>query len=172
MSGKDLTKLQVKLYMDSKLKCGTQIAASARTGISVSSACRMEKGSLTGNKREIYWQTRADPFVGVWKSVILPKLTQHPKMLAITILEFLQEIFPNQYPDNLLRTLQRKLKKWRALHGPEKEVIFNQEHFPGRMGISDFTELKGVTITINGQVFVHLLYHFRLTRIITAINEP
>jgi transposase InsO family protein len=163
MSGKDLTKLQVKLYMDSKLKCGTQIAASARTGISVSSACRMEKGSLTGNKREIYWQTRADPFVGVWKSVILPKLTQHPKMLAITILEFLQEIFPNQYPDNLLRTLQRKLKKWRALHGPEKEVIFNQEHFPGRMGISDFTELKGVTITINGQVFVHLLYHFRLS---------
>ena len=47
MSGKDLTKLQVKLYMDSKLKCGTQIAASARTGISVSSARRMEKGSLT-----------------------------------------------------------------------------------------------------------------------------
>lgn len=94
MSGKKITKLQVKLYMDSKLKCGTQIAASARAGVSVSSAHRIDKGTLTGNKREVYWQTRTDPFAGVWKSVILPKLVQHPKMLAITILEFLQEHFP------------------------------------------------------------------------------
>lgn len=163
MSGKKLTKLQVKLYMDSKLKCETQIAASARTGVSISSAYRMDKGKLTGNKREISWQTREDPFAGIWKSIILPKIEKYPNLLAITVLEFLQENFPGKYPDKLLRTLQRRLKKWKALYGPTKEVIFNQEHFPGRMGISDFTELKGITITIRGQKFDHIFYHFRLT---------
>jgi len=162
MSGKKLTRLQVILYMDSKLKCETQIAASARTGVSISSAYRMDKGKITGDRREISWQTREDPFAGAWQSVILPEIEKHPNLLAITILEFLQEKFPGEYPDKLLRTLQRKLKKWRVLYGPKKDVIFNQEHFPGRIGISDFTKLKGITITIRGQNFDHIFYHFRL----------
>ena len=29
---------------------------------------------------------------------------------------------------------------WQALHGPEREVIFRQEHPPGQQGLSDFTD--------------------------------
>jgi hypothetical protein len=40
--------------------------------------------------------------------------------------------------------------------------MFRQEHPPGRQGLSDFTHLKDVVITINGTPYQHLLYHFRL----------
>jgi hypothetical protein len=62
----------------------------------------------------------------------------------------------------MLRTLQRRVKKWKAIEGPKKEVMFRQEHIPGRLGLSDFTRLKEVAITIQGQAVDHLLYHFRL----------
>ena len=163
MSRRKLTKQQVKLYMDSKLKKKTQLAAAARAEVSVSSAHRIEKGIVTGDKNQHRWKTRKDPFEKVWCSIILPSIEKHPNLLAITLLEKLQEDFPEEYPDKLLRTLQRRLKKWKVLHGPKKEVIFNQEHFPGRMGISDFTELKGIKITIKGEVLHHIFYHFRLT---------
>jgi hypothetical protein len=40
--------------------------------------------------------------------------------------------------------------------------MFPQEHRPGEMGLSDFTQLKQVQITIAGKPFPHLLYHYRL----------
>lgn len=149
--------------MDSKLKTSTQIAAAARTEISISSAHRIEKGKLTGGSKLRTWETRKDPFSKVWSSIILPKIEVHPNLLAVTILEKLQQDFPREYPDKLLRTLQRRIKKWKAMYGPQKEVIFKQEHYPGKMGISDFTLLKGMEITIGGVVFCHILYHFRLS---------
>lgn len=145
------------------MKTKTKMAAAARTEISVSSAYRIEQGKITGDKVVREWRTRKDPFSGVWSSVILPKIELHPNLMAITILEKLQEEYPGEYPDKLLRTLQRRIKKWRAMYGAEKEVIFKQEHSPGRMGISDFTVLKGTEIRIGGEVFCHILYHFRLS---------
>ncbi|WP_341792132.1 IS21 family transposase [Rickettsia endosymbiont of Gonocerus acuteangulatus] len=58
--------------------------------------------------------------------------------------------------------MQRRVSKWKALHGPEKEIVFRQLHEPGHQCLSDFTVLKGINITIKGQVFQHILYHFRL----------
>ena len=40
--------------------------------------------------------------------------------------------------------------------------MFELRHEPGVMGISDFTELKGVEVTIQGKPYEHLLYHYRL----------
>jgi hypothetical protein len=54
------------------------------------------------------------------------------------------------------------VKAWRALHGPDREVMFRQRHEPGQRGLSDFTQLTGVTITVGGKPFLHRLYHFRL----------
>jgi len=149
--------------MDSKLIKKTQVASAARTGVSISSAFRVERGLITGDKPPLRnWKTRHDPFAEVWDSLIRPQLEKHPNLLSITLLEQLQEKFPEEYPDKLQRTLQRRIKKWKIMNGPSKDVIFHQEHVPGRMGISDFTTLKGVTITIVGQDFPHILYHFRL----------
>jgi hypothetical protein len=41
-------------------------------------------------------------------------------------------------------------------------VIFRQEHEPGRLGLSDFTDTSALGISIAGQPLAHRLYHFRL----------
>lgn len=60
------------------------------------------------------------------------------------------------------RTLERRIRTWRAIHGPEQEVIFRQVHAPGRLGLSDFTEMNDEHVTIVGVPLDHRLYHFRL----------
>jgi hypothetical protein len=46
--------------------------------------------------------------------------------------------------------------------GPERDVIFRQEHAAGRLGLSDFTDTRALGITIAGVALAHRLYHFRL----------
>lgn len=108
------------------------------------------------------WRTRLDPLEPAWETVLLPLLEQQPKLQAITLLEYLQNNHGGDYPDSVLRTLQRRVKQWKALYGPDKEVMFRQKHSAGQQGLSDFTRLKNTTITIAGIEFKHLLYHFRL----------
>ena len=66
-------------------------------------------------------------------------------------------------PHLQLRTLQRRIKRWRATEGPAQEVYFVQEHRAGELCESDFTHLTELGITIGGQAFPHMLYHFVLT---------
>jgi hypothetical protein len=88
-------------------------------------------------------------------------LKKEPRLKPMTLFEYLQDTYPGKYP-NVLRTIQRRVQTWKALYGPSPEVMFELRHEPGMMGISDFTELKGMTITIAGKPFEHLLYHYRL----------
>lgn len=79
-----------------------------------------------------------------------------------TVLEYLQDKYPGKYPANVRRTLQRRIRTWKACHGEEREIMFLQEHQPGMRALSDFTQLKGTVITINGRPLKHKLFHFRL----------
>ena len=58
------------------------------------------------------------------------------------------------------RTLERRVRTWRALHGAEQDVIFRQEHPPGRLGLSDFTGMTDRGVSIAGVPLDHRLYHF------------
>ena len=82
--------------------------------------------------------------------------------MAVTLLRKLQDAHPERFPDTMLRTLQRHVRQWRALEGPSREVLFPQDHAPGRQGLSDFTAMGKLCITIAGVAFVHILYHFVL----------
>jgi hypothetical protein len=62
-----------------------------------------------------------------------------------------------------MRTLQRHIQQWRALHGPAKEVFFSQVHQPGHLCASDLTHASSLRGTMDGQPFPHLIYHFVLT---------
>jgi hypothetical protein len=88
-------------------------------------------------------------------------LKKEPRLKPMTLFEHLQDTYPGKYP-NVLRTLQRRVQTWKALYGPSPEVMFEQRHTPGMMGLSDFTQLKRVTVTIAGKTLEHLLYHYRL----------
>jgi len=153
---------QVEVFMSLRTEGKNQIPAAAKAGISERTGRRVEKGEHRPGKGRRSWRTRKDPFEAVWETEVEPFLAADPQLSAICLLERLQDLHPGDYPDKLLRTLQRRVKQWRALHGPEKEVMFRQNHPPGRLGLSDFTEFKNVVVTVQGEVLVHRLFHFRL----------
>src|SRR5262249_44748618 len=84
------------------------------------------------------WWTREDPFQEVWPE-LRDRLERAPGLQAKTLFEDLQGRFPGRFPDSQLRTLQRRIKAWRATEGPPREVFFDQIHSPGELGASDFT---------------------------------
>jgi hypothetical protein len=97
---------------------------------------------------------------GSWD--IAPVLAAAPALNAVTILEELQRRYPEEVSPALLRTLQRRLRQWRASHGVERELYFAQEHVSRRLGLSDFTDCAELDVTVAGQRFPHRLYQFAL----------
>lgn len=158
MPGKRITASQVRIFMDERKLGKTQKIAAAKAGFSERSARNLKRrGQKLRN-----WRTRPDPFAAVWESKLVPMLEKEPKLQARTLLDVLQEQFEGEYPDSLLRSLQRRVRQWRAFHGPEKEIIFRQKHPPGWQGISDFTVANELGITVRNEPLEHRLYHFRL----------
>jgi len=162
MSGKAITKKQVKLYMKHKHNGDTQEQASAKADISQRSGRRIETGTLTGKKEVRHWRTRHDPFSEVWESEITPLLSKTPKLTPTTLFEDLQDRHPGRFPNKHKRTFQRRVKQWKALYGADKDIIFRQKKVAGRQGFSDFTELNDIVITLKKVPLEHRLYHFRL----------
>lgn len=163
MSGSRITMQQVRLYMSNRKQGQTQEQASAKAGICERSGRRIEDGRIgVSERKERHWRTRKDPFVEVWDSEVVPLLEKQPALNATTLFEDLQDRHGDKFGNGKKRTFQRRIKVWKALHGPGKEVMFRQVQEPGRQGLSDFTELKDVAVTIAGEALAHRLYHFRL----------
>jgi hypothetical protein len=89
-------------------------------------------------KSDRNYRTRTDPFEDVWAEV-QQRLEAEPRLKAKTLFEWLQQTHEGQFPDSTRRTFERRVAKWRSLHGPGKTVIFGQDHHPGRLAASDFT---------------------------------
>lgn len=163
MPGHRITDQQIRLYMNERKQGCHQATAAAKAGLSERSARRIDKGELTTspNARR-HWRTREDPLRDVWQSELVPLLEANPGLLPMTLLEYLDDNYPGRFGHSIQRTLQRRVKTWRAQHGPAREVMFRQIKQPGQLGLSDFTTLKDIAVTIAGEAFPHLLYHYRL----------
>lgn len=162
MPGKRITDHQVHQYKQDRNRM-TQVAAAARAGLSERSARRIEQGeSLPSQREPRAWRTRTDPLSDVWEAEVVPLLQADARLNAVTLLEELQRRHPADYDERVLRTLQRRIRQWRALHGAEREVYFAQEHPPGRLGLSDFTVCDELNVEIGGTPFAHRLYQFAL----------
>jgi len=163
MSGKPINQQQVKLYMSYRKQPNqTQLTAATKAGFSERTARRIDKGEHQTQHQPRNYKTRTDPFNGLFESLLVPLLEQNPALQPITLLDVLDEHSPNIFDHSNLRTLQRRVKRWRAKYGPDKEVIFLQRHSPGDMGISDYTWMNKLNITLAGEVFKHKVYHYRL----------
>jgi transposase InsO family protein len=136
--------------------------AAAKAGFSTATAYRIEADPrLPSQKKKPHGRRRPDPLAGVWDSAIVPMLEAAPGIRAVAIFE---EVCRRDlgFAPGIRRTLERRIAQWRAINGPNRDVIFRQEHPPGRMGLSDFTDMGALGITIVGEPFDHRLYHFRL----------
>jgi len=151
----------MRLYMNFRQSHSPAIAG-AKAGFSSATAYRLEEDlrlpTRTKAPRE---RRRADPLVFVWESEVLPMLKAAPGLRPVAVFEELRRRHP-ELGSGTRRTLERRIRAWRAVNGPDREVIFRQEHPPGRMGLSDFTEVADLGVSIAGELLDHRLYHFRL----------
>ena len=163
MPGRHVTDRQVRLYMDIR-RTTPQAVAAARAGVSVATARRIERDPRPPSERREprSWRTREDPLALVWDGFILPLLQSAPGLKPVTVLHELDRAFPGAYGERIRRTLERRMRDWRAVNGPEREVMFPQTHAPGRLGLSDFTDASDLGVTIAGAPLAHRLYHFAL----------
>jgi hypothetical protein len=162
MSGKRIKTYQIQVYMKARKEGLPQEPASTIAGISLRSGQRIDAGEQATDRGHVATTRRvADPLASVWASELEPMLRSQPSLKPTTLYEYLQEQHPGKY-GSVLRTLQRRVQAWKAIHGDSPEVMFELRHEPGLLGLSDFTELKGISITIKGQRFEHILYHYRL----------
>src|SRR3989454_5968190 len=155
---------EVKLLMQERRKGTSQRLAAARAGMSERTARKYEQaGQLpTHLKRPHTWATRANPFEEHW-SWVITQLERDPALQGSTLFALLCEQHPGCYRPTQIRTLQRHIARWRAVHGPEQEVIFEQRHTPAERAQSDFTHMEDLGVTIAGEPFPHMVYHFVLT---------
>ena len=157
---------QVQLLRLKMAEGKTIEAAAAAADMSVRSAHNWKTGPLPSQtKKHRHWRTRQDPFEGVWEADVVPLLERDEAgaLEVTTILAELGRRYGDRFDERHLRTLQRRVRDWRTLHGPGKEVFFEQEHVPGREAAFDFTDCSSLRVTIAGQFFAHLLFQFSLS---------
>lgn len=155
---------QVSRLMREFEKHGQVGLAAAKAGMDRKTASKyLAEGKLPSELKALRtYRTRPDPFDERDWEWVRNQLKEEPGLEAKTLFELLQEHRPGVYDDGQLRTLQRKVRHWRASEGPEREVFFSQEHRPGEAAQLDFTDGAELHITILGVAFAHLLCHFVL----------
>jgi transposase len=161
-----LTDRQVQLLRLKLAENKTIGAAAAAADMSVRSAHAWKSGPLPSQtKRPRHWRTRKDVFADIWDAEVVPLLQRDEDgvLEATTVMGELRRVHGSRFSNKHLRTLQRRLRDWRAHHGPEREVFFEQQHLAGREAAIDFTDCSSLGIRIAGEFFAHLLFQFVLT---------
>ena len=147
------------------LSLGESLTSAARkTGMDEKTArkYRDSEGLPSQRKSRRAWRTRVDPFAEVWPEV-QERLEAEPRLRAFTLFDWLQDRYRGRFLDSQRRTFERRVRDWRSKRGPRREVMFPQVHDPGGLGASDFTTMNSLGVTIAGQRFDHMAYHFTLT---------
>ena len=161
MPGTHITDRQVSLYMKNR-QTNTPAVAAAKAGFSTSTAYRIEQDPRPPSQKiSPRGRRRPDPLAGIWDSEVVPMLKAAPGLRSIAVFAEMRRRHPD-LSEKVRRTLERRIRAWRAVNGPDRDVIFRQEHEPGRMGLSDFTDMADAAVSIAGQPLDHRLFHFRL----------
>jgi hypothetical protein len=158
------TDSEVYLMLRERKNGKTLEQAAARANMSVPTARKYLRAAKPPSalKTPHTYRTHPNPFEFDWPWVE-HQLQRDNALQAKTLFTLLCERHPDRYSEGQLRTFQRHVASWRALHGPEKDVIFEQIHQPGLLAQSDFTHMDDLTITLEGVPFPHLLFHLVLT---------
>ena len=143
-------------------KTDTTEVAAAKAGFSRATGYRLAADPpLPSQETKPRGRRRPDPLADVFDTVVVPILESSPGIRPVGVFQELMRRHPELDP-GVRRTLERRVRLWRAEHGPEQDVIFRQKHEPGRQGLSDFTHMGALGVTVAGEPLDHMLYHFRL----------
>ena len=169
---RNLKKGRIRMVTDNQIRRLKRMLQQGKTlqqsadavGIAVNTARKFkDSNKLPSELKKVHnWKTHTDKFSEDWGQ-LKEMLENNPGLEGKTIMDWLIREKSDTYQDNNLRTLQRRIKVWRATEGPDKEIYFPQKHYPGDLSESDFTHMDKLGISINGLAFDHLFYHFVLT---------
>src|SRR3954467_12006216 len=119
----------MRLYMRFR-QAEPPVIAAAKAGFSAATAYRIEQDPrLPSQKKAPRVGRRRDPLAAVWSSEVVPLLQSTPGLRSIAIFDEMRRRHPEIDP-GIRRTLERRVRAWRALNGAEQDVIFRQEHPP------------------------------------------
>lgn len=161
MPGRHVTDHQMRLFMKFRQTDSIAVAA-AKASISTATGYRIaDDPRLPSVKKAPRTRRRPDPLGDLFAAEVVPMLEAAPGLRPIAVFEEMVRRHPDLEP-GIRRTLERRIRAWRAIHGEDREIIFRQTHEPGRIGLSDFTHTGDLGVTIAGETLDHRLYHFRL----------
>ena len=155
-----VTRTQLTKLVSERNQGKTISMCAMKAGISRKTAGKHLRQDNVMEQRQVphTWRTRKDPLEEVWPEA-LAMLRDAPELEAKALFEHLAQGRGDKVKPGLLRTFQRRVKKWRLAEGPEKEVFFTQDHRPGKTLAVDWTDMGGVGITVQGKVLKHKLFH-------------
>lgn len=161
MSGRHINDYQMRLFMNNINKHSIA-TSSAKAGFSQSTGYRIKADPrFPSQKKKPRGSRRPDPLRGLFEQEVIPLLEECKDIQSVGVYHELLRRHPDLDP-GIRRTLERRIREWRAEHGADKDVIFPQTKIAGALGISDFTGMGSLDITISGVLLDHKLYHFRL----------
>src|SRR3954454_450316 len=161
LPGRHVTDYQMRLFMQFR-QTETVAVAAAKASLSAATGHRLVRGPrLPSMKKGVRGRRRPDPLGDLFEAEIVPMLKAAPGLRPIAIFEEIVRRHP-ELRSGIRRTIERRIRSWRAVHGEEQEVIFRQTYEPGPVGLSDFTAPGDLGVTIAGVALDHRLYHFRL----------
>src|SRR3954454_15570896 len=151
----------MRLFMHYR-RSDTVAAAAAKASLSPATGYRLARDPrLPSMKKGVRGRRRPDPLGDLFETEIVPLIQAAPGLRPVAIFEELLRRHP-ELGAGIRRTLERRIRAWRAIHGEEQEVIFRQTHEVGQVGLSDFTDMGELGVAIAGVPLDHRLYHFRL----------
>ncbi len=154
------TDAQVRIIMRERKKGRTQEQAAVSANLSSrKTVAKYEKlgDPPSALKEPRRYRTRQDQFADDWPT-IETMIEAAPTLEAKALFEWLCEKHPGRYQAGQLRTFQRRVATWRALH-QDQTAMLAQVHHPGEVLQTDGTCLNELGVTIQGQPFDHTLIH-------------
>jgi hypothetical protein len=163
-AGSQVTDAQVKELRRNLNRRSSLQAAAMKAGMDRKTGRKYrDLGQLPTDTRVPHtWRTRVDPLADVWPR-LEEMLQRESSLQAKTLVEWLEREYLGEDWQRRRRTVERRVRQWKAQHGAAKEIFFSQVHEAGRLGSSDFTHMDSLNVTIQGQPFPHMAYHFVLT---------
>ncbi len=155
-----VTDAQVRLIMKERINGKTQEQAAVKAN--VRSRKTVQKYEQLGQvpselKQPRKHRTRLDPFRADWAE-LEKKLEEAPELEAKALFEWLCEREGAKYQEGQLRTLQRHISNWRALHRSQL-LSLDQVHQPGEVLQTDGTCMNELKVTIQQGTFEHIVIH-------------
>src|SRR3972149_7777520 len=145
------TDAQVRLMMRERTNGKTQQQAAVKVNLhSRKTVQKYEQwGQLPSELKEARrYRTRPDPFEKDWAEIEI-KLAAAPELEAKAIFGWLCEQDGIQYQEGQLRTLQRRVSKWRVGDGEPPPTLAPNPH-TGEVLQSDGTGLNELEVTLHG----------------------